>query len=316
LNSPTVTGVTTLDGSVTLHNGSSIPQPDTIAIAFSKPMDTYTINSTTIQLQGVASYKVTYSPSTQTAYVTPESTLSPGTTYHLVINTGVTDDQGFPSTGVPLAPFSSLAFTVTGGATNHAPLTITATNPVDGTARTTPLGYVSVNFSEAINFGSFQRFSAMLIPQTGGVTTGGSGYADVPYDAKLAFNPNTNQLIIVPTGFLTDSVVDLIAISPTQVKGSNGTDPLTDAHVPPGYRTFLLRLSPASSIATRASVSAADFATPPLPAAPVLTTPAPASSNTAGVITLGPVSSAARRGRPAQALLSTRVPGGPLGAQP
>jgi hypothetical protein len=102
-----------------------------------------------------------------------------------------------------------------------SPLTVVKTNPLDGTAWTSALGYGSVTFSAPLNPDSsslLSRFSAMLVPHTGGVTTGTSGYADVPVDAKLAFNPNTDQLVIVPTGVLRNDTVYLFSLSNIKAK--------------------------------------------------------------------------------------------------
>jgi hypothetical protein len=302
LTAPTVTSVTTQGGSVPITSGALIPQPDTIAVAFSKPMDTYTINSTSIQLLAntgpnktfvpVTPVSVVYSPSTQSAYLTPETALKLGTTYEVQVGTGVTDDQGFPKPGVPLAAAVTRTFTVASpGVNGSSPLVITATNPPDGTLRTQPLGYVSITFSEALNMSSFQRFSAMLIPKTGGVTTNGSDYSDVPFNAKLAFNPNTNQLIIVPTGQLpTAGVTELISLSLSQIKAANG-DSLTDTHNKPGQRTFELLVSSNAAVPSVAVAS-------------------PSTSQSRGAVTHVAVASPSRPVRPRQA--AGVLPQGPI----
>ena len=46
---------------------------------------------------------------------------------------------------------------------------------------------------------SLKRYSVRLVPQKGGLNNNGPDVADAPLNAKLAFNPNTNTLIIVPT---------------------------------------------------------------------------------------------------------------------
>jgi hypothetical protein len=156
------------------------------------------------------------------------------------VYSGISDDQQFPEPGGTLGQdfFTTFQVNAAGVGAGQSPLTVLGTSPANGTAWTSPLGYGSVTFSEAINLSSFGRYSAMLVPQTGGVTTGGSGYADVPYNAMLAFNPNTNQLIIVPTGILTDNTVDLFALS--NISATNG-DPLTNPGGDlPVYSSFLL----------------------------------------------------------------------------
>ncbi|MDR3634144.1 MAG: Ig-like domain-containing protein, partial [Isosphaeraceae bacterium] len=240
-----VTGVTANQGAVVINN-NAIPQPDTIGIAFNKALSPWTVNGSSVHLYrqtgpGTAApvqAAVAYSPTTQTVYLTPEETLTPGTVYDVKVDSTVSDDQNFPSTGATLAQPFTTSFTVSGAAvTSSSPLTVTQTSPANGTKDSQPLGYGAVTFSEGVNLQSLSRFSAMLVPHSGGVTTGGSGYADVPVNAKLAFNPNTNQLIVVPTQPLADSIY-LFSLS--GIKATNG-----DALTNPGggstvYSTFQL----------------------------------------------------------------------------
>ncbi len=305
LPAPAVTGVTANNGLVVINN-SNIPQPDTIGIHFNKPMDTFTINTNTVQLfqQGVngpLAAAVAYSPSTQSAYLTPETTLHPGAIYYVSVNTGVTDDENFAGSGVPLSRPFFTSFTVSANAVGagSSPLRVNATNPPDHTAWTQPLGYGTVTFSEPINLNSLGRFSVMLISQTGGVTTGTSGYADVPLNDKLAFNPNTNQLIIIPTGQLRNHVVYLFAIS--GVQASNG-DSLSGGT----YATFLLSNGVAPNLAARPAVGSVVVVNPVVVSAgstPVVPT-APQRA-----VPPGPLSAsfprAPGRTSPAQALVST-----------
>ena len=158
-------------------------------------------------------------------YLTPTGVLSTNMVYVIAVSSSVTDDTMFPSSGTPLnktagAPNGQpyyATFTVTTPAVGpgHSPFTITSTSPGDITEVTQPLGYGTVTFSEPLSFTpqTFGRFAAMIVPQTGGVTTGTSDYADVPYNAKLAFNPNTNTLVIVPTGQMTNDVLNVFALA-------------------------------------------------------------------------------------------------------
>ena len=295
-----VMSVTAANGTTVINN-DLIPQPDTIAIAFNKPLDLWTVNTSSIHLlaksapygvSGVAA-QVAYSPSTNTAYLTPEALLAPGTVYYVEVDTTVTDDQGLPAAGNALAqPFiTSFEVSTPSAGAGQSPLRVTATNPANGTAWPSRLGYGAVTFSEPINLASLGRYSAMLIPQTGGVTTGGSGYADVPLNAKLAFNPNTNQLIIVPTtGLLPNKVVYLFALS--GMSAVNG-DTLGGTTV---YSSFELAYpTPVVNVAmTRASTRAAETALPASTGA-TAAVPAPAPH-------LNPAPNHARRlARPAQA---------------
>jgi hypothetical protein len=205
-----VTGVSADQGKVVIA-GNSVPQPDTIGIAFNKALDTWTVNTGTIHLYDQAGAPqpaaVAYSPATHTAYLTPETVLTPGTVYFVAVDPSVSDDQSFPNPGGALGHEFATSFTVSGPAVSgSAPLTLLRTAPADSTQDFQALGYGAATFSEAVNRAALGRFSAMLIPQTGGANTGGSGYADVPLNAKVAFNPNTDQLIIVPTQPVGNSV--------------------------------------------------------------------------------------------------------------
>jgi hypothetical protein len=305
----TVTGVTAANGAIVINN-NLIPQPDTIGIQFSKPLDTWTVNTNTVHLlarsgpSGVTEVAaaVAYSPSTNTAYLTPEAFLAPGTVYYVKVDTTVSDDQGLPDTGNTLAQPFITSFTVNaaGVGAGQSPLRVTGTSPANGTAFMAPLGYGAVTFSEPINLASLGRYSAMLVPQTGGVTTGGSGYADVPLNAKLAFNPNTNQLIIVPTtGVLPANTVYLFALS--GISATNG-DSLGNT---PVYSTFKL-VTPqpvVDFVPGRPSVAAAETAVP-VPAAGTTSGPAaaaPVAAATVAIPSSRTASAAPRPAPPAQA---------------
>jgi hypothetical protein len=222
---------------------------------------------------------VAYSPTTQSAYLTPEVKLSPGTVYYVAVSPTVSDDQNFPNPGATLGHAFVTSFTVNGpGVTGSSPLTVLQTVPTNGTQYFARLGYGSVSLSEALNSNLAQsilsRFSVMLVPHTGGVTTGGSGYADVPVNAKLAFNPNTNQIIIVPTQPLGNSIY---LFSLTNIKAANG-DALQGT---PVYSTFQLVMSGSASAAVVArSVSAPLTAVAPSAPAAIPKGPVPASSST------------------------------------
>jgi len=259
----------TANNGATVINNNLIPQPDTIGIRFNKPLNIWTVNTGTIRLLAktgptgvsVVPAAVAYSPTTNTAYLTPEAILTPGTIYYVQVDASVSDDQNFPNPGVSLSQPFVTSFTVNapGVGAGQSPLRVTATNPTGGTVWAAPFGYGAVTFSEPINLASLGRYSAMLIPQTGGVSTGTSGYADVPLNAKLAFNPNTNQLIIVPTtGLLPDNTVYLFALS--AIRATNGDALTVPGGGPTFYTTFLLRTPGATASAARASNSAAETA--------------------------------------------------------
>ncbi len=300
-----VVSITTDNGAFAI-NGSAIPQPDTIGIQFNKPLDTWTVNTNTIQLyaqSGSNSLRyipsaVAYSPTTDSAYLTPEAQLVPGTVYEVVVNPSIADDQNFPNALNTLGQEVVKSFTVTNApvGSDQSPLTVVSTNPPNGTAWTNALGYVSVTFSEGLDLQMLSRFAAMLIPQTGGATTGTSGYADAPYNAKLAFNPSTDQLIIVPTSPLTNGVVDLFAIS--QIVTAGGDALVNPIGSLPVYATFLLSAN-GSPHALVANAS---------------TTSQPGSSSTPDSVTLGDLWAGTTANR--RTLSSSRVGSSAVSATP
>jgi len=298
-----VVGVTANHGSTVINN-NQIPQPDTIAIQFNKALSTWTVNDNTVHLlaKNGSTYvavpaAVAFSPSTNSIYLTPEAILTPGTVYVISVDGSVADDQSFPQPGVKLGQAFNTSFTVGNAAvTGQSPLALLQTSPANGTPWLAPLGYVSATFSEQLNMNSLGRFSAMLVPHTGGVTTGTSGYADVPMNAKVAFNPNTNQLIIIPTQLLGNSIY-LVALA--GMSATNG-DSLGNA---PVYSTFQLGAPAAQAHAVKSSQSAGLAAvtadsSPSAVTTATTTTAAPTGGTT--VVNTSSVTPSVRSTRPAQ----------------
>lgn len=81
-----------------------VPLDQKFTVTFDEPMDSLTINSTTVFIEGIAG-SVTYNAASQTATLTPVG-LAANTTYTLMVTTGV-KDMG----GVPLAAPFMLTFT-------------------------------------------------------------------------------------------------------------------------------------------------------------------------------------------------------------
>ena len=234
-----IVSVTTLHASVSIANGAVIPQPDTIAIGFNKPVDFLTTTTSTVQLLAgpsntPVSAAVAYSPTTRTVYLTPESTLAPGKTYTIRVDKSVTDDQNFPNpdTSLTLGSVFTTRFSVrtAGVGAGKGPLVALTTNghlqasPGYGPARTSPFGYASIPFSETVNLSSLGRYSAMLVPQQGGLNNNAFDAANTPLNAQVAFNPNLNELILVPTVLLGN---DIYLYELSNMKAVNG-DPLVN----------------------------------------------------------------------------------------
>ncbi len=306
-----VTFVSTLNGTVPI-NGSTIPEPDTIGVQFNKPLDSYTVNDSTVLLfaqgaNGPVSATVAYSPTNDTAYLTPQITLRANTVYYVGVN-GVSDDHTFPSAdtapGGTVSGFAT-SFKVNPTSPKVSPtLMVSGTSPQNGTPYGNALGYASVMLSEPLNPALAQsilgRFSVMLISHTGGFTTGTSGYADVPLNAKLAYNPNTDQLIIVPTGVLQNDTIYLFSLQ--GLAAMNG-DRLSGT----SYATFLLNYAapPASVVKTSnsAALIAVDAVSTPQVFIPANTTTAAQKPNSIRLTRSVPLQAA----RPPQGLASGKV---------
>ena len=289
---PAVTSVSSYNGFQPIAN-NVIYQPDTIAIAFNKPLDILTVNQGTVHLfvetpSGLLTEPtaVAYSPTTQSVYLTPEAPLFPGNVYLIAVESAVTDDQSFPNPGTPMARAFYTTFSVWNGpaGAGQGPLRVLqdasgapVLSPAAGKVVTTPFGYASVAFTEPISLASMGRYSATLVSAAGGLNPTGLDTADPALNARLAFNPNTNQLIIVPTQPVGNDLY-LYALGGIFAAKSdmspNWSDPLQTGGPGPYYATFMLA-APASGFSRASSVAR------PLIAAPAATVPAVPLTNIA-----------------------------------
>ena len=339
-----VVGVTTYNGFTPVNN-NPIFQPDTFAIQFNKPLWQGAVNfkagpnntivtSNNVQLFAnvngtftVQPSVATYSPATDSIYLTPTGTLSPGTTYLIRVDGSVSDDQGFsgPDTnaGGTLGTTYFNTFTIINpsAAPTSALLKVAddkngnpETLPGNGLPWGLPLGYASIAFTNSVNLSPsvFTRFSAMLDARTT-APDGNALMTNLPLNAKLAFNPNTNQLIIVPT-VLPANDTYVIALSNMQ---SSPTNPLLDpagavAGVTglPFFASFGLQVSSPNVISAAAASEGSIIVASAAPAAPVpLFAPSPVN---AGTVPSGPLPSfrTARLRRPVQAVNVSKAPAG------
>lgn len=234
-----IVSVTTQHASVNITNGATIVQPDTIAIAFNKQVDFLQLNKNTVRLfagtsQTPIKAAVAYSPTTKTVYLTPEDVLAPGTKYTIRVAGSLSDAQAFPrpDAAYTLGKEFTRSFQVktAGTGPGTGPLVALSKNghllasPGNGPARKSPFGYASIPFSETIGMNSLSRSSVRLVPQAGGLNNNGADAADSSLNARIAFNPNTNTMIIVPT-VLTGNGVYRYYLG--TMKAING-DPLTN----------------------------------------------------------------------------------------
>ncbi len=217
-NALQVTSVTADNGGVVINN-NAIPQPDTISINFNKPLYVGAANGNTVQLFAIqgSNYVLqpsvaAYSPTTDSILLTPTGFLLPGTTYLIRVagaDSGspyVSDNQGIGVAGAPLPKTFYDPFTVQNfpGGGGTGPFEVASTNgqpdtlPASYQLWTKPVGYASIQFTREVSLASLTRYSVMLVPQSGGLNPTLFDQSDVPLNATLALNPNTDQLIIVP----------------------------------------------------------------------------------------------------------------------
>ncbi|MDR3639528.1 MAG: hypothetical protein P4L84_37350 [Isosphaeraceae bacterium] len=278
-----VTKVTINNGATTVAN-NAIAQPDTLAIGFNRPLYPPSVNSNNVQLLAKtgSSYTVVpsvpaYSPTTDTIYLTPTATLVPGTVY-LIRVAGkdtpttpaanyVSDDQGYASPGFPLGATFYDTFTVKNAsvAPGSGPLKVAtgaggapATLPSSNVIWTQPMGYASIGFTEALNLSTVGRYSVMLVPESLPPTVAPLA-PNIPLNTSLAFNPNTNQLIIVPTAPTGNNLLYVYVLQGFQ--GHDGSPLLNNAGQPAGvsgnapyFQTFELATGASSHAVVRPSV--------------------------------------------------------------
>ena len=194
-------------------------QPDTFAIAFNKPLWQGSATAANFQILAAPSYSVVssvaaYSPSTDTVYLTPTGTLNPGTTYVIRVAAAVSDDQGFSvadtKAGGTLGTVYYNSFTITqsagragssslegGRRDERQPRDLARQRPALGPAVGLRLGHVH-RTGQPVALG-LHAGSRRCSTRARRARTATPLLTNVPLNATLAFNPNTNQLIIVPT---------------------------------------------------------------------------------------------------------------------
>lgn len=266
-----ILSVTTLRGTVAIAN-KPIPQPDTIAIKFNKPVDFLTITPDTVRLLAGPSKTpmaaaVAYSPTTTTVYLTPEAVLDPRKTYTVRVAASVTDDQSFPKPdkAYSLGKDFTTTFTVksAGVGPGKAPLVVLSQS---GHLLTTPgfcvrkalFGYASIPFSETVDMKSLGRFSVELLVRSGGTSTTAFDLSDPALNVRLAFNPNLNMLIVVPTVPLANDTYKYVI---SDVKGAKGDSLVNPGGTLPVSDTFTLSVPPPTHTAA-ATVATAPERTP------------------------------------------------------
>ena len=323
-------------------NDNAISQPDTFAIAFNEPLWQGAANSNTVQIVAnpatnptVVPSVATYNPSTDSIYLDADAPLHPGIAPYIIrVDGSVSNDQGYSGPGPnTLGATYYNPFTVTNQPDNGgtSPLkVVTGSNggpnvtPGDLQLVTTPLGYASAQFTEPLNMSptAFTRFSAMLDPRAVG-SDNNLILENIPLNAQVAFNPNTNQLIMVPTQLVPNGNY-VLALSDMQA--TNG-DPLLNAA---GQEAGVTGPTIFTSFAVQAgSISAAAVSEGPVVTTTTLASPTNQSTTSPSALTT--TTPATRRAHPSRenvearvtiksirsprrpAVTATRWPAGPLG---
>ena len=228
------------------------------------------MNTNTVQLLAGPSNTpvnaaVAYSPTTNSIYLTPEAILKPGTVYTVRVSQSTTGDQGFPNPGYPPHATFTTTFQVAPGPLKHetSPLTVLTTagmhpaiSPGYG-VRSTSFGYASISFSEPIAKALLGRYSVTLTLQAGGLSNSAFDAGDPPLNARLAFNPNTDQLIVVPT-VLTGDGIYMISLS--HIRGADGSLLTSSTGSATVYASFQVKAN-GKPIAVRARTTAHETVT-------------------------------------------------------
>jgi subtilisin-like proprotein convertase family protein len=259
-----ITGVTTLRNSVSITNNATIPQPDTIAIFFNKPIDFLTADTKTVQLIDVATNTpvaadVAWSPTVNALYLTPTAALAPGVKYKISVAGSVSDDQGFPNPdkAFTLGSTFTRTFQVSGAGlgAGSSPFQVLTNAVVPGPGpRSAPFGYISIPLSESLDLSSVHRFSVKLSLAAGGLDSNNFDAGDSSINAQVSWNPNSRMLIVVPTVPLSNGTY-LITIN--KLSASNG-DTLSGV---PIYVRFTLNAGGASASVSRASRTSHELVT-------------------------------------------------------
>jgi len=195
---PTVTLVTPPTGSVV-----TCPYTAIVSAAFSKAMNSATINTTTFTLTGPGGVSVagavTYAPATYVATFAPTVALAASTSYTATITTGVTD-----VIGDALAANFVWTFTTPPNCAT-APPSVTVVTPPNGSLTTCPnTAVVSATFSKAMNSATINA-STFTLTGTGGASVAGTvsyvGASDIATFTPLAaLAPSTLYTATITTG--------------------------------------------------------------------------------------------------------------------
>lgn len=184
-------------------SATGISTSSSITIPFLTAMDSESINSSTIQLEnssgGAVAANVTYDELNDTATLSPNATLTPGTTYTVVITGGAGGVAD--ANGNELPSNVTWTFTTAPGAPAVQSITpAAAATGVDENA------VIQITFNEGLEANTVTSSNIVL------QNSSGSNVA-----ATLAYNSNNNTVTLMP-----DAALDASATYTVVVEGGNG----------------------------------------------------------------------------------------------
>ncbi len=270
-----VTGVTAENGAVTV-NGNTIVQPDALTIHFNRPLYPGAATGGNVELiaqLGPASYlqvaaTAAYSPTADAIVLVPNAPLNPGTNYIVAVGSAVSADQNFGRPGqalgapyynsfhvsnAPLGPGSGPFEVATDGTGN--PVLLPQANNDD--IWTAPIAYAAATFTKQLDPTSLERYSFMFLPQRGGLIDTAFDPGDLPLNGVESYNPNTRQLIFVPSQPVGNDIYEYALGNLRSTAGdallNNAGQPAAAGGNPPYYETFLEQKSLSATAASRSA---------------------------------------------------------------
>ena len=194
-NDTTTPSVTSVSPS---NTQTGVPVNGVVQLQFSKPVDPWTVTSTTFEVTfatGVPiSGTVSISPTGQTATFTPSAQLDSFTTYYVQATAGIADVEGHP-----LSSFGS-NFT-TGVATNTSGPTVQLVSPENGATNVPANVRIDLTMSAPISAPSVG--SNAVVVSSAGTTVPGT----------VSLNSNGTSLSFIPAGLLASSTTYTVTAS-------------------------------------------------------------------------------------------------------
>jgi hypothetical protein len=182
---PTVGSVSPLSGATGVSTVSQV------TVTFSEAMNSSTITTSTFYLKNPSNVTVSgtlsYNSSTNTATLTPSSSLANSTTYMATVTSGVTDVAGNG-----LASNYTWSFTTAVSDTTRP--TISSVSPSAGATGVSTVSQVTVTFSEAMNSSTITAGTVYLRTSSNATVS-----------ASVSYSSATNTAILTPTNSLGNS---------------------------------------------------------------------------------------------------------------